>query len=291
MKDRLMRLEDYPTEPRYPADLIASTRITPEESGEEVRELILEIDAPEFRFGIGQSIGVLVPESAQEGAPRHFRLYSIANTPGEAAAKKPRLKLCVKRCTYIDDYSGEEYPGVASNYLCDLKPGDRLTVTGPYGIPFGVPEEKDSDLLLIGLGTGIAPFRAFVTHIYRDIGAWSGKIRLFYGAKTGLEMLYMNDRRDDFAKYYDEATFEAFRALSPRPHWDEPAALDRMLEQRKKEVWEMVSNPKTHVYVAGLEAILGMLDKAFAEMAGSAEKWERRKAELVAGKRWVELIY
>ena len=46
------------------------------------------------------------------------------------------------------------------------------------------------------MGTGIAPFRAFVKHLYRDIGDWRGQVRLFYGARSGLELLYMNDEVD-----------------------------------------------------------------------------------------------
>ena len=53
----------------------------------------------------------------------------------------------------------------------------------------------------------------------------------------------------------------------------------------------MINKSDTHVYVAGHEAIREMLDLAFSRMAGSNEKWERKKAELEAGRRWVELIY
>ena len=56
-------------------------------------------------------------------------------------------------------------------------------------------------------------------------------------------------------------------------------------------MWQLLGDPKTYVYVAGLEKMIGQLDKVFAGLAGSKEKWERRKAELVAGKRWVELVY
>ena len=225
------------------------------------------------------------------GNRNFFRLYTIATPPEKRKQEKPVIDICVKRCQYIDEYSGEEYDGVASNYLCDLKAGDQLTITGPYGLPFEVPKDKTANLLMIGMGTGIAPFRAFVKHIYHNVGAWEGKVYLFYGARTGLDMLYMNDQRDDFTNYYDEETFQAFQAISPRPHWNEPVALDKSLEERQQEVWNMMCDDNTFVYVAGHESILNLLNKAFAKMAGSEEKWQQRKTQLVAEKRWSEIVY
>jgi ferredoxin--NADP+ reductase len=128
-----------------------------------------------------------------------------------------------------------------------------VTITGPFGMPFKVPEDTTANLLLIGLGTGIAPFRALVKHIYKNMGKWQGKIRLLYGAQTGLELLYMNDKRDDFANYYDEDTFEAFKALSPRPKWADPIAWDYAIEDRVEEIQDMLSDEHTYVYIAGQE--------------------------------------
>ncbi len=285
-----MHLEDYDTEQRYTATVKDSIRLTPEET-EEVRELILQVDSGDFGYQVGQCIGVIVPGPHALGHKDHFRLYSIANEPEPQPTGNLPIIICVKRCTYIDEYSGEAYKGIASNYLCDRRPGDQITITGPHELPFEFPEEKDANLLMIGLGTGIAPYRAFVKHIYDNLGGWEGKVRLFYGARTGLEMLYMNDKRDDFVNYYDEATFEAFKVVSPRPHWEEPIALEDALEQHQAKVWEMMSTPKTYVYVAGVESICHMLENSFSKMASSKQKWERRKAELVAGRRWMELIY
>ncbi len=53
----------------------------------------------------------------------------------------------------------------------------------------------------------------------------------------------------------------------------------------------MLGEPGTYVYVAGLEPMRNQLDAVFSTLAGSREAWQRRKAELMAGKRWVELLY
>jgi ferredoxin--NADP+ reductase len=286
-----MRLEDFDTGTTYDARVLSSARITPQDASEEVREIVLEVQRENFEYHPGQSVGVIISGEHAMGHKHHFRLYSVADTAPPRGRGKPRVTLCVKRCNYIDDYSGERYEGIASNYLCDLGEGDSVTLNGPFGIPFEIPSDKEADLLLIGMGTGIAPFRALIKHIYQDVKDWKGKVRLFYGAQTGLELLYMNEEKDDFSQYYDEDTFEAFKALSPRPNWADPIAMDYALEERSEEILEMLEDSRTHIYVAGRADILETLDHVFTRMIGSAEQWARRKAELKAGQRWVELVY
>jgi ferredoxin--NADP+ reductase len=290
MSAAVKHLEDYSTGTRYRATVVSSERITGEES-EEVRELTLDVDRPDFPFLAGQSIGVIVPASPELGRAEHFRLYSVADLPERGEAGRPRIRICVRRCNYTDEYSGEEYRGIASNYLCDRRPGDTFSIAGPFGLPFEVPEEPDARLFLIGGGTGIAPFRALVKQIYRNVPQWKGRIWLFYGARSGLETLYTNDERDDLARYYDEGTFQAFKAVSPPPASSEPIAWDFAIQYRGEELWKMLGERNTYVYVVGLEEMLHALDEVFAELAGSEVSWQRRKAELVAEGRWVELIY
>jgi len=286
-----MRLQDYDTGENYRAVVLDSSRITALGSPEEVREIRLEVKQQAFEFQIGQSIGVIVPGPHEMGHHHHFRLYSVADTLSRNQDGFPEVTLCVKRCNYIDEYSGELYFGIASNYLCDLQPGDTLTINGPFGIPFPVPEDKTADLLLIGMGTGIAPFRAFIKHLYRDVGNWQGRVRLFYGARSGLELLYMNDEKDDFAQYYDEETFQAFKALSPRPSWSDPIALDDALDDRAEEILEILTNKNGYIYIAGRLDILAVLDKVFCAISGSAEQWREIKSGLVKEGRWIELTY
>lgn len=286
-----MRLEDYPTEPRFTAIVLSSEPITEQGSEAEVRELVMEVKDHDFNFKLGQSVGVLAPGPAEFGGSIHHRLYTVADIPSDARDGNPKITLAVRRCNYIDDYSGEEYIGVNSNYLCDRRAGDKVTITGPFGMPFTVPEDKTSNLLLIGMGTGIAPFRALVKHIYKNVGEWKGKIRLLHGAQSGLELLYMNDQRDDFTNYYDEDTFEAFKALSPRPSWADPIGWDYAIEHRAEEIWRLLSDDKTFVYIAGHKRVREELDRVFIKISGSQAGWEKRKAELIEQERWVELIY
>ncbi len=285
----MAHLADFNIENKYKATVKKSQRLTPE-STEEIRELILEVTQPGFECEVDQSFGVLVKSSGEFGNTLHHRLYSVADLPARKNGN-PLITLLVKRCSYVDEFNGELYQGVASNYLCNRKVGDEITITGPHSLPFVVPEDKNSNLILIGMGTGIAPFRAFVKHIYKNVKDWKGKVRLFYGARSGLELLYLNDKNGDLTNYYDEETFEAFHALSPRPHWSDPIALDKAIEDRAAEIIEMLGQTNTHIYVAGYEKIRDMLDKAFANIMGSKEKWETRKAELIAGKKWAEVIY
>ena len=285
----MAKLAEYNTEQTYAATIQRTERLTPPDT-DEVREIVLRVEDPGFACEVDQSFGVLVETDGEFGNTRHHRLYSVADLPGKDK-DKPLITMLVKRCAYVDDFSGEEYPGVASNYLCDRKAGDRITITGPFPLPFAVPEDKSANLILVGMGTGIAPFRAFVKHIYKNVKDWEGRIRLFYGARSGLELLYLNDEDGDLRHYYDEETFEAFHALSPRPHWSDPIALDMAIEARAAEILDMLSQVNTYIYVAGYAQVSTMLDKAFARILGSKEKWEVRKAELIAGNKWAEIIY
>lgn len=276
--------------PRHQARLRSNEPLTAPGAAEEIRELVLEVSDPDFRFEPGQSIAVVVPGPHELGHAEHVRFYNIADVH-VLRDGNPEVAICVRRCEYLDEYSGERYEGVASKYLCELPKGAEVTLAGPVGLAFEVPEDRTASLLLIGLGTGIAPFRAFLRHIYRNLGGWEGQVRLFHGARTGLELVYMNDHQNDIAEYLDEETFRAIEALSPRPQWDEPPALDEALKAHEEEVWRLLQAPNTWVYVAGIADVREMLDRVLAEFAGSAESWARRKAELVAGGRWAEVVY
>lgn len=285
----MAHLSDFDTEKRYKAVVKDTSRLTPKDT-EEIREIVLEVKDAAFECEVDQSFGVLVKATGDFGNTYHHRLYSVADLPSRINGNS-KITMLVKRCSYIDDFNGEEYKGVASNYLCDRKKGDEITVTGPFQLPFRVPEDKSSNMILIGMGTGIAPFRAFIKHIYKNVKDWEGQIRLFYGARSGLELLYLNDKDGDLKNYYDKDTFEAFHALSPRPQWADSIELEKVLEEQTNELKKLLSKSNTYVYVAGYANILNKLNKSFSKILGSEEKWKLRKAELIAGRKWAEIIF
>jgi ferredoxin--NADP+ reductase len=274
----------------YSAVLLSSERITPPEAAE-VRHLVLRLPEGEFAFREGQCVAVLVPGPHEFGNFYHARLYSIASSRTGERGDSDTISICVRRCFYVDPVSGERYPGKASNFLCDAKPGDDILLSGPYGTHFQIPSDPSANLLMVGAGTGIAPFRAFVQRIYSEVGGWQGKVRLFYGAQTGTEMLYHNDLKKDLDLYYDQKTFRAFEAVSPRPYFDEPPALDRVLADNAREVWEMIQEPKTYVYVAGLAEAEQKFEEAMSVIAGSEQAWRRKRQELISKQRYAELLH
>jgi len=270
----------------HAATLVGSRRITAD-SAEEVRHLVFRTGGT-FKGEVGGCIRVLAP--GQFGAKHHARLYSIMDVD-HGRGETSEFSICVRRCHYIDEFNGERYQGVASNYLCDMKPGGEVQFAGPVSYPFAMPASREANLLMIGMGTGIAPFRGLVRLIYEKLGGWKGKVRLFFGARSGLEMLYLNDENSDLALYYDQPTFKAFQAVSPRPALDAPVALDQAIAQNAAEVWEMLQGPDTYLYVAGTENMWPSVEKGLEQAAGSAEAWLAVRKSLTQSGRWSAVLY
>ncbi|MEW8025584.1 MAG: FAD-binding oxidoreductase [Candidatus Thiodiazotropha sp.] len=272
------------------ATLKSTTRITPETT-DEVRQLVLKIDEPSFRYTAGQSIGVLVPGPHQFGNEFHHRRYSIANPVESGNSQSIELELLVRRCFYLDEISGEQYPGIASNYLCDARVGDKIKITGPYRSPFKIPADTSSNLLMIGTGTGIAPFRAFVRQIYAQHGGWQGDVRLFYGDRGGMNLLYMNDPQKDLTQFYDEQSFKAFSVLTDRPLSGAEEGLQDSLKNNVEECVRLLREPNTYLYLAGQDKAARVFDKVMVDAFGSEEVWNKEKSALVEQERWAELLY
>ncbi len=139
------------------------------------------------------------------------RAYSMASFPLE----KTVIKLNVRIATPPPGADDSVPPGIMSSFIFNLKPGDHVTVSGPYGEFFA--KETDNEMVFIGGGAGMAPMRA---HIFDQLKRRHSKRKMsfWYGARSLKEMFY-KEEFDELARLNDN--FEWHLALSePQPEDD-----------------------------------------------------------------------
>jgi len=113
-----------------------------------------------------------------------FRAYSMANHPAE----KGLVMLNVRIAT---PPPGTDFPpGISSSFIFNLKPGDKVTVSGPYGEFF--IKETDREMMYIGGGAGMAPMRSHLFHLFQTLKT-GRKVSFWYGARSKREMFYDED--------------------------------------------------------------------------------------------------
>ena len=151
------------------------------------------------------------------------------------------LSLTVKRVT--QDYQGNEASGVCSNYLCDLKKGDKVDVIGPFGSTFLMPNHPNSHLLMICTGTGSAPMRAMTEYRRRRrLKGATGKLMLFFGARTKEELPYFGPLVN-LPKDFIDTTLALSRAVGQPRRYVQDAMRERAEEiGAELDVWSSNGN-------------------------------------------------
>ena len=121
------------------------------------------------------------------------RAYSMACYPAEGDI----IKLNVRIATPPFDRAAGKWvdvnPGICSSYIYSLKPGDKITMSGPYGeffLPKDLPENQE--LIFVGGGAGMAPMRSHIMHLFHTEKT-NRKVNFFYGARALKEAFYLDD--------------------------------------------------------------------------------------------------
>ena len=83
-------------------------------------------------------------------------------------------------------------PGIASSYIFTLKPGDKVTMSGPYGDFHPIFDSK-REMMWVGGGAGMAPLRAQIMHLTKTLKTTDRKMSYFYGARALNEVFYLED--------------------------------------------------------------------------------------------------
>lgn len=122
-----------------------------------------------------------------------FRAYSMANHPAEGNI----IMLNIRIATPPWDRNKNKWmgvnPGICSSYVFSRKPGDKVTISGPYG-EFFIKESK-SEMLYIGGGAGMAPMRSHLFHLFHTLKT-ERKVTFWYGGRSRRELFYLEDFRN-----------------------------------------------------------------------------------------------
>lgn len=202
-----------------------------------IKELVLELPAGEsVPFRAGGYIQIEAPPSTVNYADFHVdeeyradwdkfnlwryvstleepvtRAYSMANFPEERGI----IMLNVRVASPPPRAPEGTPPGKMSSYLFNLKPGDDVTISGPFGEFFA--KETQAEMMFIGGGAGMAPMRSHIFDQFRRLST-SRKVSYWYGARSLREAFYIDDF-DSIAKGSDN--FSWYLALSePLPEDD-----------------------------------------------------------------------
>ena len=247
---------------------------------------------PELHYVEGQSIGIIPEGTDANGKPHKLRLYSIASTRHGDDLEDHTVSLCVRQLQYEKD--GETINGVCSTYLCDIEPGAKVKITGPVGKEMLLPPDEDANVIMLATGTGIAPMRAYLRRMF-DPGEraknpeyqFRGFAWLIMGVpKTG-NLLY----EDEFQSYLSEfpENFRYTKAISREQQNAKGGRMyiqDRVLENAD-EIFSLIENPKTHVYMCGLRGMEPGIDEAMTAAASAKGlDWTELRPQLKKAERW-----
>nr|ACU19326.1 unknown [Glycine max] len=139
----------------YIGRCLLNTKITGDDAPGETWHMVFSTEG-EVPYREGQSIGVIPDGVDKNGKPHKLRLYSIASSALGDFGDSKTVSLCVKRLVYTNE-NGELVKGVCSNFLCDLKPGAEVKITGPVGKEMLMPKDPNATVIMLATGTGIRP--------------------------------------------------------------------------------------------------------------------------------------
>ena len=258
------------------ATVSGNVRVTEVGKDYDTHHVVLDFGTTPFPVLEGQSIAVLPPGLDANGRAHHPRQYSVASPRNGERPGYNNLSLTIKRV--LEDHQGKPVRGVASNYMCDLKVGDKVQVIGPFGASFLMPNHPKSHIVMICTGTGSAPMRA-MTEWRRRLRASGkfegGKLLLFFGARTKEELPYFGPLQS-LPKDFIDINFAFSRASGQPKKYVQDA-----MRERAADVGQLLGDPHSYFYVCGLKSMEEGVVLALQDIAKQAGlNWDELGAAL-----------
>lgn len=138
-----------------------------------------------------------------------YRAYSMANSPAEGNIIMLNIRIATPPFDKAINGFANVNPGICSSYIFSRKPGDKVSISGPYGEFF--LRDTNNEMMFIGGGAGMAPMRSHIFNLFHTMHT-DRKVSFWYGARALQEAPYV----DEFNKIQEE---------NPNFHWT--LALDR----------------------------------------------------------------
>ena len=147
-----------------------------------------------------------------------MRAYSMANYPAEGDIVMLNVRIATPPWDRNANTWMDVKPGICSSYIFNLKPGDKVQVSGPFGEFHPILNSK-REMLYVGGGAGMAPLRSHILHLLNTLKITDRKISYWYGARSKNEIFYEEDFRK-LEKEFPNFTFNiALSEPQPEDNW------------------------------------------------------------------------
>ncbi|NMG75779.1 benzoyl-CoA 2,3-epoxidase subunit BoxA [Aromatoleum diolicum] len=262
------------------ATVTGNYRLTADDASSDIHHIVLDFGTTPFPVLEGQSIGIIPPGTDERGKPHLLRMYSVASPRDGERPHYNNLSLTVKRVT--EDHEGKPARGVASNYVCDLKKGDKVQVTGPYGATYLMPNHPGSSIMMICTGTGSAPMRAMTERRRRRMNHnEGGELLLFFGARAPAELPYFGPLQK-LPKDFIEINF-AFSRVPGEPK----KYVQDSIRERADKVFAMLNDDNCYIYICGLKGMEAGVLEAFRDICrANGADWDQLRPQLLSKARF-----
>ena len=149
-----------------------------------------------------------------------FRAYSMANHPAEGNIIMLNIRIATPPFDRVNGGFQKVNPGICSSYIFSRKPGDKVTISGPYGEFF--LKNNDNEMMFIGGGAGMAPMRSHLFHLFQTVKETKKNVTFWYGARSWKEVFYF-DQFKEIEKNYPNFKFNlALSDPQPEDNWTGP---------------------------------------------------------------------
>jgi len=273
----------------------------------------------------GQSIGVIAPGPDKKGeTPARIRLYSIGSSAVGDCEDSKTVSLCVKRVVEVEeekwplkfsnrdvgedkpDKAGTAFPnskvyrGVCSNHICDMNAGDEVLITGPTGAEMLLPEDPSANIIMLATGTGIAPMRSYMRLLFNDkVGEapdgsrkFKGLAWLFMGVPYSNSLLYDDEHVEYKSKYPEQFRYDYAISREDKNAAGQKMYIQTKMAEYKEELWALMQDSKTHVYMCGLKGMEAGMEECFSEIASqNGLDWKEFAKQMKKDERYHVEVY